>query len=123
MNKIGYDVTFRESFDKLADFRNQIHLVKDVDKFPMILVGNKVFVWNFTIQFKYIICFFHLFKQSLVEKKIFTQIDLVNHRKVSTEEGIELAKKWDIPFFETSAQESMIYLFPYFWKQNLIIVK
>ena len=32
------------------------------------------------------------------------KIDVVSERQVSTLEGIALAKKWDIPFFEASAK-------------------
>lgn len=35
------------------------------------------------------------------------KIDLVNQRVVSTEEGNELSKKYNIPFIETSAKESL----------------
>eukprot|EP01117_Protostelium_nocturnum_P015067 TRINITY_DN57_c0_g1_i2.p1 TRINITY_DN57_c0_g1~~TRINITY_DN57_c0_g1_i2.p1 ORF type:complete len:189 (+),score=74.97 TRINITY_DN57_c0_g1_i2:154-720(+) len=36
-----YSITSRASFDEIASFREQILRVKDADKVPMILVGNK----------------------------------------------------------------------------------
>jgi len=36
-----YAITSRSSFDEIASFREQILRVKDKDKVPMILVGNK----------------------------------------------------------------------------------
>jgi GTPase KRas protein len=36
-----YAITSRSSFDEIASFREQIRRVKDKDKVPMILVGNK----------------------------------------------------------------------------------
>ena len=36
-----YSITSRKSFDAIADFYFHILRVKDLDKFPMILVGNK----------------------------------------------------------------------------------
>ena len=36
-----YSITSRSSFDKISTLRDQILHVKDVDRFPFILVGNK----------------------------------------------------------------------------------
>jgi len=36
-----YAITSRSSFDEIASFRDQILRVKDKDKVPMVLVGNK----------------------------------------------------------------------------------
>jgi len=36
-----YSITSRSSFDEIASFREQILRVKDKDKVPMIVVGNK----------------------------------------------------------------------------------
>lgn len=36
-----YSITSRESFDELASFRDHILRVKDTDKVPMVVVGNK----------------------------------------------------------------------------------
>jgi len=36
-----YAITSRSSFDEIASFREQILRVKDKDKVPMVLVGNK----------------------------------------------------------------------------------
>jgi len=36
-----YAITSRSSFDEIASFREQILRVKDKDKVPMIIVGNK----------------------------------------------------------------------------------
>mmetsp|Transcript_16891 Transcript_16891/g.47623 ORF Transcript_16891/g.47623 Transcript_16891/m.47623 type:complete len:193 (+) Transcript_16891:104-682(+) len=38
---VVYSITCRESFDAIPELRNKILQVKDVDEFPMILVGNK----------------------------------------------------------------------------------
>lgn len=37
-----YSITSRESFDELASFRDHILRVKDTDKVPMVIVGNKM---------------------------------------------------------------------------------
>jgi hypothetical protein len=36
-----YSITSRDSFDEISHFHQQILRVKDVESFPMILVGNK----------------------------------------------------------------------------------
>lgn len=36
-----YAITSRSSFDEIASFREQILRVKDKDKVPIVLVGNK----------------------------------------------------------------------------------
>ncbi|GAM17543.1 hypothetical protein SAMD00019534_007180 [Acytostelium subglobosum LB1] len=36
-----YSITSRSSFDEIASFREQILRVKDKDKVPMIIIGNK----------------------------------------------------------------------------------
>jgi GTPase KRas len=38
---IVYSITSRKSFDEINEFYEQILRVKDVDTFPMVLVGNK----------------------------------------------------------------------------------
>jgi GTPase KRas protein len=80
-----YSITSRSSFDEAVEFREQVVRVKDTDDVAMVLVGNKS--------------------------------DLENERQVTTEEGNtsntiyvncnigrELAKRWGIPFYETSAK-------------------
>ncbi len=67
-----YAVTSRSSFDEIAAFREQILRVKDKDKNPMVLVGNKC--------------------------------DLELERQVTTQEGQDLAKSFQCPFFESSAK-------------------
>lgn len=62
----------RKSFEKLDEYREAILNVKDVDNYPVIIVGNKC--------------------------------DLEAERSVSTQEGQEMAKVYDCPFFETSAK-------------------
>eukprot|EP00735_Rhodelphis_limneticus_P001115 TRINITY_DN11674_c0_g1::TRINITY_DN11674_c0_g1_i1::g.17487::m.17487 TRINITY_DN11674_c0_g1::TRINITY_DN11674_c0_g1_i1::g.17487 ORF type:complete len:188 (-),score=67.12,sp/P03967/RASD_DICDI/79.14/3e-102,Ras/PF00071.17/1.4e-59,Miro/PF08477.8/1.6e-18,Arf/PF00025.16/7.1e-10,GTP_EFTU/PF00009.22/7.8e-06,MMR_HSR1/PF01926.18/8.6e-05,FeoB_N/PF02421.13/0.012,Septin/PF00735.13/0.088,Septin/PF00735.13/9e+02,AAA_25/PF13481.1/0.13,AAA_25/PF13481.1/8.3e+02,ATP_bind_1/PF03029.12/84,ATP_bind_1/PF03029.12/0.35,DUF2 len=37
-----YSITSRGSFEEIASFREQILRVKDADKVPMVIVGNKV---------------------------------------------------------------------------------
>src|ERR1700721_3019269 len=36
-----YSITSRDSFDEISQFHQQILRVKDVESFPMILIGNK----------------------------------------------------------------------------------
>jgi len=68
---IVYSITDEKSFKEVTEFRDRTLRVKDKEKVPMLLVGNKA--------------------------------DLDSQRVVSTLEGEELAKKWGIPFMETSA--------------------
>ncbi|PRP87528.1 Ras GTPase [Planoprotostelium fungivorum] len=67
-----YSITAKASFDEIASFREQILRVKDKDRVPMILVGNKC--------------------------------DLDPERQVSNAEGVDLAKNFNCPFFESSAK-------------------
>lgn len=67
-----YAVNSRKSFEKLDEYREAILNVKDVDEFPLIIIGNKN--------------------------------DLEHERKVSNQEGQEMAKVFGCPFFETSAK-------------------
>ena len=67
-----YSITSRQSLDEIITMREQILRVKDLDKVPMILIGNKS--------------------------------DLTEERRISIEEGKEMAKSWHCPFFETSAK-------------------
>lgn len=67
-----YSIISLPTFNELQDFRDQILRVKDAQKVPMCLVGNKC--------------------------------DLADQRVISTEQGQELAKKWDCTFLETSAK-------------------
>ena len=67
-----YAVTSRSSFDEVGNFREQILRVKDEDKVPMVLVGNKC--------------------------------DLTEERQVSMVEGLDLAKSFGCPHYETSAK-------------------
>ncbi len=39
---IVYSITSRSTFDETAVFRNQVLRVKDADKVPMVLIGNKM---------------------------------------------------------------------------------
>eukprot|EP01121_Diplochlamys_sp_Union-15-3_P009314 TRINITY_DN2536_c0_g1_i4.p1 TRINITY_DN2536_c0_g1~~TRINITY_DN2536_c0_g1_i4.p1 ORF type:complete len:201 (-),score=41.72 TRINITY_DN2536_c0_g1_i4:49-618(-) len=39
---LTYSITSRSSFDELHQFKEQIHRVKDTNKVPIVLVGNKV---------------------------------------------------------------------------------
>ncbi|XP_074658752.1 ras-related protein M-Ras-like [Tubulanus polymorphus] len=68
-----YSVTDAQSFDNIRNFHTQILRVIDRDRYPMILVGNKV--------------------------------DLVHLRKVTEEQGRELAAELHIPYLETSAKD------------------
>eukprot|EP01105_Mastigella_eilhardi_P007411 TRINITY_DN1886_c0_g1_i5.p1 TRINITY_DN1886_c0_g1~~TRINITY_DN1886_c0_g1_i5.p1 ORF type:complete len:203 (-),score=75.66 TRINITY_DN1886_c0_g1_i5:75-638(-) len=67
-----YAINSRSSFDEIATFRDQILRVKDADKVPMVLCGNKC--------------------------------DLEQDRKVTTQEGADLAKTYACAFKETSAR-------------------
>jgi GTPase KRas len=69
---IMYDILSKESFENSKDEIEYILRVKDEEKFPMVLIGNKC--------------------------------DLEDLRVVTSEEGMKLAKKYEIPFFETSAK-------------------
>lgn len=69
---IVYAVNNRKSFEKLEEYREAILNVKDVDTYPVIIVGNKC--------------------------------DLEAERSVTTQEGQEMAKVFNCPFFETSAK-------------------
>jgi len=68
---VVYAVTSRFSFTQVEQIREQIFNVKDMDRVPMVLCGNKC--------------------------------DLESQRVIPTSEGQALAKKWNIPFLETSA--------------------
>ncbi|RKP27517.1 ras-like protein 3 [Syncephalis pseudoplumigaleata] len=70
-----YSVTSKNSFDELAERREQILHVKgaaDERDVPIVLVGNK--------------------------------IDIDYEREVTTDEGRKLANEWRCPFLETSAK-------------------
>merc|ERR1719229_1478985 len=36
-----------------------------------------------------------------------TKCDLINDRKVTTNDALEMAKKWNIPYFETSSKANV----------------
>jgi len=67
-----YAITSRSSFEELVSFKDQILRVKESDKVPMVVVGNKS--------------------------------DLETERQVSPQEGMDLARSFGAPFFETSAK-------------------
>jgi len=67
-----YAITSRSSFEELVSFKDQILRVKESDKVPMVVVGNKS--------------------------------DLESERQVSSQEGMDLARGFGAPFFETSAK-------------------
>jgi len=69
-----YSIANRDTFAAMEEFRDQILMVKDVATFPMVLIGNKA------------------------------DLDGEGLRTVSSEEGSALAKKFNCPFFETSAK-------------------
>jgi GTPase KRas protein len=68
---IVYAITSRVSLQQAIQFKEQLGRVKDSDKVPVCLVGNKA--------------------------------DLEYERQVTTGEGMDLARAWGCPFFETSA--------------------
>jgi len=73
-----YNITESSSFDEIPILRDKILRAKDVNKVPLVLAGNKV--------------------------------DLRNPKdknQVTNDSGKELAKKWAVPFFETSAKEKI----------------
>jgi len=67
-----YSIIAQSTFNDLTDMREQILRVKDTDKVPLILVGNKC--------------------------------DLTDQRIISTEQGKELAARWNCEFIEASAK-------------------
>lgn len=67
-----YCITSREAFVGIEKYYNLIYNIKESDKVPIILVGNKN--------------------------------DLQDRRMVSYKEGTELAKIWNVPFYEISAK-------------------
>lgn len=70
-----YDITKRDTFNEITNFREHIYRCKDKDfsyKIPMVLCGNK--------------------------------LDLSIDRQVTTLEGKNLAKIFGCPFFESSAK-------------------
>lgn len=69
-----YDVTNRDSFEKVTDWMKQINMYTQTDKIGLVLLGNKA--------------------------------DLAP-REVKNEEGIEMAKKFGIKHFETSALNNL----------------
>jgi len=70
-----FAITSRSSFDEITSFREQILRVKDEEKVPMVLAGNKC--------------------------------DLEDERQVTRAEGVDLAKSFACPFFETSAKSRL----------------
>ena len=71
-----YSIDDRQSFNEVQEYRNHTLRVKDVDQYPMLLIGNKC--------------------------------DLsTEQRKISTQEGQELAKYMGCEFIETSAKMSI----------------
>jgi Ras-related protein Rab-1A len=65
-----YEVTDRESFEKVADWMTQINTYTVTEKIGIVLLGNKIDV---------------------------------NPREVKNEEGIEMANRYGIKHYETSA--------------------
>jgi len=72
---IVYSITDKKSFQEVSEFRDRTLRVKDKDKVPMLLIGNKA--------------------------------DLEDQRVVTREEGEELARQFDVPLIETSAQTGL----------------
>lgn len=75
---IVYSLTSKQSFQDIKLIREQILRVKGTNRVPMVLAGNK----------------YDLAASTLLE--------------VSTEEGIDLANEWSIPYIQTSAKSSLI---------------
>ena len=69
---IVYDVTGQKSFEDVENWIKLIEDIKDINTFPIVLVGNKR--------------------------------DLEERRVITYEKGKEIADKYNIPFFETSAK-------------------
>ena len=67
-----YSITSRATLQEAEEIINNLLRVREVNSFPMVLVGNKS--------------------------------DLGKERQIATDEGLNLAKKFGIPFFETSAK-------------------
>ncbi|RCI06589.1 Ras GTPase [Rhizopus stolonifer] len=91
-----YSITSTQSFEEIQKLHSQIERVKDVDSFPVILVGNKC--------------------------------DLERERKVPSQEGRDLAKKYGCQFVETSAKQGIqiddafygIKIEPRKWKETAV---
>ena len=69
-----YSITNKGSFDEIASFREQILRVKDADKVPMVMIGNKL------------------------------DLEAGGERKVTQDEGRKLAEEFGCPWMETSAK-------------------
>jgi len=67
-----YSIIAQSTFNDLPELRDQILRVKDTDKVPMVLVGNKC--------------------------------DLADQRVITSEQGDNLAKRFDCKFLEASAK-------------------
>lgn len=79
-----YSITSKSSFDEASEIRQRILKVKESDRVPMVLVGNKT---------------------DLEHQRFESRICCINgSRQVSTDEGKSLASSWGVPFFETSAK-------------------
>ena len=77
---IVYSVTSKQSFQDIKLIREQIIKVKGTERVPIVIAANKC--------------------------------DLVGvnnaKREVSTEEGLDVAKEWNVPYVETTAKNSSI---------------
>jgi len=110
---VVYCTRSRASFDEVVRFITVILNVKDVDYFPMILVGyvlHTLLLYLRALRFAESKCFgektesffIMLFDPPspfmLLDR---AKCDLVEQREVTWQEGKELAESWNIPFMET----------------------
>ena len=79
-----YSITSRQSFTELDSFAQQILRVKDVDRAPMVVVGNKSDL-----------------EVGILHHPI---LRLQGERQIYAHEGAEYAKRIGCPFIETSAK-------------------
>jgi len=73
-----YTITSKQSFEEMRKFHQSILRTKDCDKVPVVIAGNK--------------CDLR---------------DPSDTSQVTEEEGQQLAKDWECPYFETSAKDKI----------------
>lgn len=85
---LTYSIVNRQSFDEINVYHKEIMDIKEVDHVPMVCLCLLKLV---------------LTPQVIAANKC----DLESEREIPKQEGMDLAKEWGAPFFETSAKESL----------------